>query len=93
MQRLALRRVTNLSNHLIRYPQPSRTMSVNALSANLPTTLKDLVNAVVDEQNHLGKSDAEQKEVKDWISKASNADFVSASSLPVRVFIANDGFR
>ncbi|PVF97182.1 nucleic acid-binding protein [Serendipita vermifera] len=57
-------------------------MSVNALSANLPTPVRDLVNAVVDEQNHLGKSEAEQKEVKEWISKASNTDFVSSASLP-----------
>ena len=57
-------------------------MSTETLFANLPSAVRELV---VQSSNgdRLGESEADKKEVANWIAKAGDTNFVSLSSLPV----------
>jgi hypothetical protein len=68
-------------------PKISKNMSSNSLFANLSSPVREFVDSLANEDSHpgiLGHSDAEKKEVVDWIAKTSDANYVSRSSLPVR---------
>lgn len=54
-------------------------MSNEALFANLPTAVRELV---AQSSSQVGESELEKKEVAEWIAKASDTSFASASALP-----------
>ncbi|KAG8761244.1 G4 quadruplex nucleic acid binding protein [Serendipita sp. 396] len=57
-------------------------MSSNSLFDNLPQNIREIVETMSNDERHLGQTDTDKKAVSDWVTKASDASFASAETLP-----------
>lgn len=58
-------------------------MSTDSLFANLPDNIRDLISGTIVGNGQTLSPEAE-KEIAGWIIKASDSNFVSQATLPVR---------